>query len=177
MLPGMSLVLGGAASGKTAFAETLVSGTGRPRVYLATAQAHDAEMREKVARHRQLRGEGWRTIEEPVDIGRTLAAISGESAVLLDCATMWLSNVMLAEMDLAEAEAGLMAGLALCPAPVVIVSNEVGLSVVPENALARRFREAQGRLNQKLAAKAGLVVNVVAGLPQVLKGELGGELP
>ncbi|MEQ9259545.1 MAG: bifunctional adenosylcobinamide kinase/adenosylcobinamide-phosphate guanylyltransferase [Roseovarius sp.] len=177
MLRGTSLVLGGAASGKSAFAESLVSRTGRPLVYLATAEAHDDEMREKVARHQRLRGQGWRTIEEPLDVGRTLAAISGDSAVLLDCATMWLSNVMLAEMDLEEAEAGLMAGLALCAAPVVIVSNEVGLSVVPENALARRFREAQGRLNQKLAAKAGLVVNVIAGLPQVLKGEIEGALP
>lgn len=172
MVPSLSLVLGGAASGKTAFAEGLVRRTGRGLVYFATAQAQDDEMRAKVMRHRDLRGEGWRTIEEPLDVGRSLAAISGDNAVLFDCATMWLSNHLLAGNDLAEAEAGLMAGLALCAAPVVIVSNEVGLSVVPENALARRFREEQGRLNQKLAAKAGLVVNVVAGLPQVLKGEL-----
>lgn len=172
MVPSLSLILGGAASGKSAFAETLVRRTGRGLVYFATARAQDDEMREKVMRHRELRGEGWRTIEEPFDVGRTLAAISGDNAVLLDCATMWLSNHLLAGNDLAEAEAGLMAGLALCAAPVVIVSNEVGLSVVPENALARQFREEQGRLNQKLAAKAGLVVNVVAGLPQVLKGDL-----
>lgn len=172
MLPGISLVIGGAASGKSSFAETLVTGTGRSRVYLATAQAFDEEMREKLARHRDRRGSGWRTVEEPFDVGRALAGISGDSAVLLDCATMWLSNHLLAENDLAEAEAGLMAGLALCAAPVVIVSNEVGASVVPENAMARRFREQQGRLNQRLAAKAGLVVNVIAGLPQVLKGDL-----
>lgn len=172
MLPGLSLVLGGAASGKSVFAEGLVRGTGRSPVYFATAQAHDAEMREKIERHKRLRGAGWRTIEEPLDVGRTLAGISGDTAVLVDCATMWLSNNLMAEADLEEAEAGLMAGLSLCAAPVVIVSNEVGLSVVPENAMARRFREEQGRLNQKLAAKAGLVVNVIAGLPQVLKGEL-----
>lgn len=172
MLPGISLVLGGAASGKSAFAEEIVTQTGRPRVYLATAQAHDAEMAAKLSRHRNDRGPDWKTIEEPIDIGRTLAGISGDHAVLLDCATMWLSNTMLADRDLAEAEAELMAGLALCAAPVVIVTNEVGMSVVPENALARRFRDAQGRLNQKLAAKAGLVVNVIAGLPQVLKGTL-----
>lgn len=172
MLPGLTLVLGGAASGKSVFAEGLVKGTGRTHIYFATARAHDAEMREKIERHQRLRGAGWRTIEEPLDVGRTLAGISGDTAVLLDCATMWLSNHLLAENDLDEAEAGLMAGLSLCAAPVVIVSNEVGMSVVPENALARRFREEQGRLNQKLAAKAGLVVNVVAGLPQVLKGEL-----
>ena len=172
MLPGITLVLGGAASGKSAFAETLVQGTGRSKVYLATAQAHDDEMRAKLARHRDARGAGWQTIEEPLDVGRTLATISGDTCVLLDCATMWLSNQMLAGVDMAEAEAGLMAGLALCAAPVVIVSNEVGCSVVPDNALARQFRDDQGRLNQKLAAKAGLVVNVIAGLPQVLKGEL-----
>jgi adenosylcobinamide kinase/adenosylcobinamide-phosphate guanylyltransferase len=172
MLPGLTLVLGGAASGKSAFAESLVRGTGRGLTYFATAQIFDNEMREKVSRHKEMRGAGWHTVEEPLDVGRALAAISGDQAVLLDCATMWLSNHLLAESDLAEAEAALMAGLSLCPAPVVIVSNEVGLSVVPENALARQFRQAQGELNQKLAAKAGLVVNVAAGLPQVLKGEL-----
>ena len=172
MLPGLTLVLGGAASGKSALAENMVKGTGRNLVYLATAQIHDAEMRAKVYKHKEMRGSGWRTIEEPLDLGRTLATISGDSAVLLDCATMWLSNHLLAENDLSSAEAELMAGLALCAAPVVIVSNEVGMSVVPENALARAFRQAQGELNQKLAAKAGLVVNVVAGLPQVLKGEM-----
>lgn len=172
MLPGLSLVLGGAASGKSDFAESLVRGSGRTMVYLATAQAHDDEMRAKLAKHRDTRGPGWQTIEEPLDVGRTLATISGDTCVLLDCATMWLSNHLLDGTDLAEAEAGLMAGLALCAAPVVIVSNEVGSSVVPENALARQFRNEQGRLNQKLAAKAGLVVNVIAGLPQVLKGEL-----
>ncbi|MEM7734045.1 MAG: bifunctional adenosylcobinamide kinase/adenosylcobinamide-phosphate guanylyltransferase [Pseudomonadota bacterium] len=165
-------MLGGAASGKSAFAETLVTGTGRPRVYFATAQAFDTEMKDKITRHKDLRGQGWRTIEEPLEVGRTLAGIGGDHAVLMDCATMWLSNHMLAENDLAEAEAGLMAGLALCAAPIVIVSNEVGHSVVPDNALARRFQIEQGRLNQKLAAKADLVVNVIAGLPQVLKGTL-----
>ncbi|MEM7598224.1 MAG: bifunctional adenosylcobinamide kinase/adenosylcobinamide-phosphate guanylyltransferase [Pseudomonadota bacterium] len=172
MLPPLTLVVGGAASGKSAFAETLVIGSGRPRVYFATAQAFDTEMKDKIARHQELRGQGWRTIEEPLEVGRTLAGISGDHAVLMDCATMWLSNHLLAEHDLAEAEAGLMAGFALCAAPVVIVSNEVGHSVVPDNALARRFQTEQGRLNQKLAAKADLVVNVIAGLPQVLKGTL-----
>lgn len=172
MLPGLSLVIGGAASGKSSFAESLIIGTGRNLVYLATAQAHDAEMRAKLDKHRVDRGAGWSTIEEPLEVGRTLATISGDTAVLLDCATMWLSNQILAKNDLHEAEAELMAGLALCPAPVVIVTNEVGASVVPDNPLARKFRDAQGRLNQKIAAKSGLVVTVVAGLPMVLKGAL-----
>jgi len=172
MFPGLTLVLGGAASGKSSFAESLVVQTGRSRVYLATAQAFDAEMRAKVDRHRDMRGAGWLTVEAPLDPGAALRDTTPDQIVLLDCATMWLSNQMLAEADLADAEKGLMSALADCPAPVVIVSNEVGLSVVPENALARRFREAQGRLNQTLAAQAGLVVNVIAGLPQVLKGQL-----
>ncbi|MEM7074770.1 MAG: bifunctional adenosylcobinamide kinase/adenosylcobinamide-phosphate guanylyltransferase [Pseudomonadota bacterium] len=170
MLPAVSLVIGGASSGKSSFAESLVIQSGRPRVYLATAQALDAEMREKLRRHKKQRGDGWRTVEEPLEVGRVLAAIGGDHAVLLDCVTMWLSNLMLEDRDPDDAEAGLMAGLALCAAPVVIVSNEVGHSVVPENALARRFQAAQGRLNQKLAARADLVVQVVAGLPHTLKG-------
>jgi len=172
MLPALSLVLGGAASGKSAFAEALVTGAGRPCVYLATARVLDDEMAAKVARHRRLRGAGWRTVEEPLAPGPVLAGADAGEAVLLDCATMWLSNHLLAGSELAGAEAALLNGLAASPAPVVVVSNEVGLSVVPDNALARRFRDAQGRLNQKLAARAGLVVNVVAGLPQVLKGAL-----
>lgn len=172
MLPPLTIVIGGAASGKSSLAEDLVTRTGRTRVYLATAQAYDTEMKDKIRRHQDLRGAGWRTIEEPLDIGRTLASISGDHAVLMDCATLWLSNHMLAENDLAEAEAGLMAGLALCAAPIVVVTNEVGHSIVPDNALGRRFQIEQGRLNQKLASKANLVVQVVAGLPHVLKGTL-----
>lgn len=172
MLPELTLVLGGAASGKSTLAESLVAQSGQNRVYLATAQAFDDEMQAKVARHRQMRGDGWQTIEAPLDPGSVLHDISAGQVVLLDCATMWLSNHLLAESDLEQARDTLLAGLSACLAPVVVVSNEVGLSVVPENPLARRFREAQGRLNQTLAARAGLVVNVVAGLPQVLKGHL-----
>lgn len=172
MLPQLTMVLGGAASGKSAFAESLVVQTGRSRVYLATAQAFDDEMQAKVERHREMRGSGWLTVEAPLDPGAALRDTDASQIVLLDCATMWLSNQMLAESDLTHAQNALLAALSDCPAPVVIVSNEVGLSVVPENALARRFREAQGRLNQALAAQAGLVVNVIAGLPQVLKGQL-----
>jgi len=172
MLPPVSLVLGGAASGKSAFAEDLVIGLARPCVYVATARVQDAEMREKVARHQRQRGNGWRTVEEPFDAGGVLSGAARDEAILVDCATMWLSNHVLAGTDLADAETAFFSGIAACPAPVVIVSNEVGLSVVPENALARRFREVQGRLNQSLAREADLVVNVVAGLPQVLKGAL-----
>ncbi|WP_246849356.1 bifunctional adenosylcobinamide kinase/adenosylcobinamide-phosphate guanylyltransferase [Rubellimicrobium arenae] len=168
----LSLVLGGASSGKSAFAERLVVASGRPKVYLATAEAWDLEMQEKIARHRDMRGPSWRTVEEPRATAGALGEISPTEAVLLDCATLWLTNQMLADADLGAAEAELAEALASCPAPVVVVSNEVGLGLVPDTPLGRRFRNAQGALNQRLAAQADLVVFVAAGLPLVLKGTL-----
>lgn len=171
----LTLVLGGAASGKSVFAEGLVTGSDLAPVYLATAQAWDAEMAEKIARHRDQRDAGgWRTIEEPVDIASALAGVAADEAVLIDCATMWLSNLVLQDDPPgAEAAAGtLLQACAACAGPVVIVSNEVGQGIVPDNALARRFREAQGALNRHIAGQAGLVVAVMAGLPLVLKGTL-----
>ena len=167
-----ALILGGAASGKSAFAEGLVTGWGGSRVYVATAQAWDAEMEAKIARHRSARGPGWRTVEAPHDVASVLRQASPGEAVLIDCATLWLSNLILAEADLAEEEARLLAALGACAAPVAVVSNEVGLGLVPDTALGRRFREAQGGLNQRLAARADLVVLVAAGLPLALKGSL-----
>jgi adenosylcobinamide kinase/adenosylcobinamide-phosphate guanylyltransferase len=168
----LTLVLGGAASGKSVFAEGLVSATGRPRVYIATAQAWDAEMQGKIARHQVARGPAWRTLEVPREVPQALGEISPREVVLLDCATLWLTNLLLAEDDLAAREAELSQALEACPAPVVVVSNEVGLGIVPDTPLGRRFREAQGGLNQRLAARADLVVLVAAGLPLVLKGAL-----
>lgn len=168
----LTLITGGAKSGKSRFAERLVTESGLRRLYLATAQVWDAEMRVKVDAHLADRGPGWHTLEAPRDIAAALHEVGPADAVLLDCATMWLTNVMLAEGDLKAEVAGLLAALAACPAPVVVVTNELGWSIVPDNALARRFRDAQGRLNQDLAAQAGLVVAVIAGLPLVLKGAL-----
>lgn len=171
-LPKLSLVLGGAASGKSAFAEGLILSSGLAPVYIATAQIWDAEMADKVAAHKVQRGPGWRTVEEPLAIDRVLAGVSRADAVLIDCATLWLTNLMLTEADLPAAELGLFDALAICTAPVVIVSNEVGMGIVPDNALARRFRGAQGGFNRRLATRADLVVMVIAGLPLVLKGQL-----
>jgi adenosylcobinamide kinase/adenosylcobinamide-phosphate guanylyltransferase len=171
-LPALTLVIGGARSGKSAFAEGLVTATTRPRRYIATAEAWDDEMRDRIARHQLDRGGDWLTVEAPLDLPAALSATRVGEVVMVDCATLWLTNHLLADHDLDAQTAALVAALAACPAPVVIVSNEVGWSIVPENALARQFRDAQGRLNQRLAAQAGLVVTVIAGLPMVLKGQL-----
>jgi adenosylcobinamide kinase/adenosylcobinamide-phosphate guanylyltransferase len=168
----LTLVIGGAASGKSAWAEGFVESFGLPKVYVATAQAFDAEMTAKISAHKSLRGPGWETRETPLIPGDALTDLPADRAVLIDCATMWLSNVMLAEADPAHATDDLLSALGACPARIVIVTNEVGQGIVPDNALARRFREAQGRLNIRLAAQAGRVVQVVAGLPNLLKGAL-----
>jgi adenosylcobinamide kinase/adenosylcobinamide-phosphate guanylyltransferase len=167
-------VFGGARSGKSAFAENLIITTGRRRVYIATAEAWDDEMRDRIAAHRLDRGDGWETVDAPLDLAGALATIPADAAVLVDCATLWLTNHMLAEHDLAVETERLLTALAACAAPVVVVSNEVGWGIVPDNALARRFRDAQGRLNQQMAAQADLVVGVMAGLPFALKGRLPG---
>lgn len=164
-----TLVTGGARSGKSTHAEALAAATGRPRRYIATAQAWDDEMADRIARHRAQRGPGWTTVEAPLDLCGALAGAVADEVVLVDCLTLWLTNHMLVGHDLA-AQAGLLAqGLAACPAPVIAVTNEVGWGIVPDNALARAFRDEQGRLNQRLAAQADHVVAVLCGLPLVLK--------
>ena len=169
-LPALTLVLGGAASGKSRFAEQLCQHSGLTKLYVATAQVYDDEMAQKVAKHLTQRGTGWKTVEAPVDVGAALAQATPTDVVLLDCATLWLTNVILGEYDLEAEITRLMAALANCAAPVVVVSNEVGQGIVPDNALSRRFRNAQGGLNQTIAAQANLVVAVMAGLPLTLKG-------
>lgn len=172
-LPSLSLVLGGARSGKSALAERLVRATGRTRHYIATAEAWDDEMRARIAAHRDDRGADWVTHEAPRDVGAVLVQVPAEAVVLLDCATLWLTNVLLAEGDIPAEAAALIAACLACPAPVVVVSNEVGFGIVPENKLARAFRDHQGRLNQQIAAASGLVIGVMAGLPMVLKAPAG----
>jgi adenosylcobinamide kinase / adenosylcobinamide-phosphate guanylyltransferase len=171
-MPRFTLVIGGARSGKSSFAESLAVGTQRPRRYIATAQAWDAEMRNRIAKHRDQRGDGWITIEAPLHLASALGQVLPAEVVLVDCATLWLSNHLLAEADLETETAALLAAISACSAQVIVVSNEVGWSIVPDNALARRFRDAQGRLNQQMATQADLVVAVMAGLPIALKGQL-----
>ena len=174
--PKLSLVTGGAASGKSRLAERLVDVSGRRKVYIATAQAFDAEMEIKIARHRNDRGALWRTIEAPLNLAEALDDPWSDEIILIDCLTMWLSNHLLAESDLGEQITALLAQLDALTVPVVLVTNEVGSSVVPQNPLARRFQSEQGHLNQRMAARADLVVAVMAGLPLVLKGDLPGDL-
>lgn len=173
MLPFGVLVLGGAASGKSRYAEALAKSLGKHRIYLATAQAFDPEMAEKIALHRKQRAaDGWRTVETPIEIAEALFSAGSEAIVLVDCLTMWLSNIILAERDVDADCDALLAALAARDGPTITVSNEVGQGIVPDNPLARRFRDAQGGLNRRIAAESDRVIAVMAGLPLALKGPL-----
>lgn len=167
----LTLVLGGARSGKSRHAEGLVARAAPPWLYVATAQAFDDEMRSRIDLHRQRRDANWRTLEAPRDLPAVIRAEAGRGpALLVDCLTLWLSNVMLADADVAAACDDLLMALRDTAGPVVLVSNEVGWGIVPDNALARRFRDAQGVLNTRVAEVADRVILVAAGLPLVLKG-------
>jgi len=169
--PHLTLVLGGARSGKSAYAESLVRAHPAPWSYIATAQALDDEMRARIVRHQARRGGGWRTIEAPQDLPQAVIAAAREAPLLIDCLTLWLSNRLLGDADLAADRAALIAALAARAAPTVVVSSEVGLSIVPENALARAFRDAAGELHQSVARRCRRLVMVVAGHPMIVKGE------
>jgi adenosylcobinamide kinase/adenosylcobinamide-phosphate guanylyltransferase len=173
--PHLTLVLGGARSGKSARALALAETAGDKRCYLATAQALDQEMRARIEKHKRDRGPGWAAVEAPLDLAGALADIGPDfcDVLLIDCLTLWLSNLMHHEIEPAPATDALIGALRKCPVPAILVSNEVGLSIVPENRLARAFRDEQGLLNQRIAAVADRVELVTAGLPLVLKGGQG----
>jgi adenosyl cobinamide kinase/adenosyl cobinamide phosphate guanylyltransferase len=192
-------VLGGARSGKSRYAESLIMAMPRPWTYVATATACDREMAERIAAHRTRRAGHWQTIEAPHDLAAAIASLPRGAAVLIDCMTIWLSNRMLADggdgdwadrdaghnarseigfaLDLSDRIAGeidaLVTALSRHAGAAIIVSNEVGFAIVPDNALARRFRDLQGQVNQQLAASADRVVLIVAGLPLFLKEPVG----
>lgn len=164
------LVFGGARSGKSRFAEGLAH---QPAHYIATAQAFDDEMRKRIAAHKMQRGAAWVTHEEPMDLVGSLGKLEKHgNFILVDCLTLWLSNLLLADRDCEAEVAKLVQYLREAHARIVIVSNEVGQGIVPENALARKFRDVQGFANQRLAEIANQVVFMVAGLPMALKGPL-----
>ncbi len=163
-LPPVTLVLGGARSGKSRHAEALVEAQPGACIYIATAEASDAEMAQRIARHRERRGPRWETVEEPLELAATLAGVAGPGrTVLVDCLTLWLSNLLAAGRDPASETQGLVACLESLAGPVVFVSNEVGLGVIPDNALARTFIDHAGRLHQALGEVAQSVRFLAAG--------------
>jgi adenosylcobinamide kinase / adenosylcobinamide-phosphate guanylyltransferase len=165
-----ALILGGARSGKSAYAQNLAETHGSERLYLATATAGDEEMAARIARHRRDRGQGWTTVEEPLDIVAVLATHArGGRAVVVDCLTLWLSNLLLAGRDPGPAAAALADAIQGLAGPAIFVSNEVGMGLVPDHKLGREFRDWQGRVNQEIGAACDAVIFVAAGLPLQLK--------
>jgi adenosylcobinamide kinase/adenosylcobinamide-phosphate guanylyltransferase len=163
------LVTGGARSGKSTRAEARARAfPGRP-VYIATAEALDGEMRERIAKHRARRGTEWLERETPLQLVAALDETDGGGARLVDCLTLWLTNLMLADCDWEKEASALVEALVRQKSPVVLVTNEVGLGIVPDNVLARRFRDAAGILNQMVARAADEVEFVVAGIPMRVK--------
>lgn len=163
-------VLGGARSGKSRYAQARAEAMAGGLVFVATAQAFDAEMTDRIARHRADRGDRWTTVEAPLDLAGAIRAESAPDRILLvDCLTLWASNLMLADRDIAAEAAGLTRAIAAAPGPVILVANEVGLGIVPDNALARRFRDVAGTINQAVAASVEEAVFVVSGLAMPLK--------
>jgi adenosylcobinamide kinase/adenosylcobinamide-phosphate guanylyltransferase len=167
-LPHLTLVLGGARSGKSRHAEALVEALSAPWTYIATAQAWDDEMIARIAEHRNRRSADWTTVDAPLELAEAIREAQGRP-ILVDCLTLWLTNLILAERDTHDACDDLIAACAAATGPVVLVSNEVGLGIVPDNALARRFRDEAGRLHQRLAGHAWRVVFMVAGIPMQVK--------
>lgn len=165
-----TLVLGGARSGKSAYAEALVERSGKPKIYLATGEGRDNEMRERIDRHRRRRGDSWLTVEEPLQVVARLREMDSGAIVLLDCVTLWIANVLAAHEDVAGHIGQLCRFIDEGRMDCVIVANEVGLGIVPDNALARAFRDEAGSANQMIAGACDEVVLVSAGLPLKLKG-------
>ncbi len=169
-LPALTLVLGGARSGKSAFAENLLTALPGPWAYVATAEPLDDEMHKRITTHKARRGSGWVQHETQLELADTLAERIAELPCLVDCLTLWLSNLMHAGRNVPDETDRMIAALSKRVAPCIMVSNEVGLGIVPDNALARAFRDDAGRLNQRIAASADRVIFVAAGLPLTLKG-------
>jgi len=166
----ITLILGGTRSGKSSFAQKLAEESENQLVYIATAEAFDQEMAERIKRHQHDRGPDWQTIEESRDIAATIAARSSpQVTILVDCLTIWLSNLMLTDTDIEAASEKLIDALKAAPGSVILVSNEVGSGIVPESPLGRKFRDEAGRMNQRVAAVSNNVALIVAGLPLWLK--------
>ena len=167
---GITFVLGGARSGKSKFAEDLVLSSGLKPVYLATARTKDEEMSERIAIHQERRGNEWITIEEPLALADAINNEAHEGRVILvDCLTLWVTNLMMEEADVVRECQSLCEALKQSSAPIVLVSNETGLGIIPDNKMAREFGDLAGEVNQKIASVADEVFFIAAGLPLVLK--------
>lgn len=167
----ITLVLGGARSGKSSYAESLAVQNGKPKLYIATAEAFDNEMRERISHHKQRRGSDWNTVEVPLALPDTLLAEHYQNSVILvDCLTLWLSNLLCLEHDMEANFTLLLESLKKSNADIILVSNEVGQGIVPDNALARAFRDHAGILHQRVATIADCVIWMVAGIPTYIKG-------
>lgn len=164
------LVLGGARSGKSRYAQMRAEQTGLTPIFIATAEAYDDEMRDRIARHRADRDARWHTIDAPLNLATAIRSYGASDRVLLiDCLTLWTSNLLLAEGDAVDATPDILTAIAEAPGPIILVSNEVGLGIVPDNALARRFRDMAGVVNQRVAAAVDEVQFLVSGLPMRVK--------
>ena len=163
------LITGGARSGKSSFAEKQTLSYGVPVIYIATAQSLDKEMEKRIRIHKERRGKEWLTINEPIAIADKLLSSDGQGACLVDCLTLWLSNLIFAEKDIAEATSSLIEAIDARRDPVILVTNEVGGGIVPQNELARRFRDEAGRLNQIVANAVDEVYTCISGIPLKLK--------
>ncbi len=165
------LILGGMRSGKSEFAEKIIENSGCDPIYMATGQAFDKEMAQRIKIHQARRGAQWRCIESPLDVARELEKVNKpQQIILLDCLTMWLSNMMSAEKNIVQETEQLISQLSVMRCSIILVSNEVGLGIIPDNALARKFGDAQGILNQKIGQVCAEVTFVAAGFPMRLKG-------
>lgn len=161
------LILGGARSGKSRHAQAIAEAIGGALTYVATAQALDDEMTDRIARHRRDRDARWTTVEAPLDLGDAIAASGGpDGVILIDCLTLWTANLLLGDHDAEGAIDALIASIGLASAKVILVANETGLGIVPDNALARRFRDLAGIVNQRVAAAVDAVDFVLAGIPR-----------
>jgi adenosylcobinamide kinase/adenosylcobinamide-phosphate guanylyltransferase len=165
----LTLILGGASSGKSAYAERLALATSLTPVYLATAQAQDGEMSDKIKRHQARRGPEWQLIEAPLMPSNALRSLTSKHVILLDCLTLWLSNILELNHNIETETSRLLLSIHTCDAQIIVVSNELGLGLVPAPPLGRTFRDAQGTLNQRFAEAADTVTFVAAGLPLSLK--------
>lgn len=166
-----TLILGGARSGKSRHAQKLAEACGLQRTYIATAEVLDVEMTDRISRHQADRDDSWQTVEAPIELYAAIEqACADRRSVLVDCLTLWLSNIMLAEMDIEKEVQRLVETVQRVNGPLTLVSNETGMGIVPNSSLGRRFRDAQGRLNQQMAAVCEHVEFIAAGLPLRLKG-------